>query len=117
LSESIDATTIASTENENRPAKANAAKSRKRKDGKSRKKRSQHKPRHIPLPDGNELWPRRELANKVFGITERTAQNHKWPVTYIANVAYSPYREVIALMAGRIRYAPEPVKAKRGRRR
>jgi hypothetical protein len=100
--ESIDAP-IASIKNESRR-------------GKSRPRRK-HKPRHIPLPDGDELWPRAELATKVIGITERTAFNHKWPVVYISNVAYCPKGKVLALMASRIRHAPEPVQAKRGKRR
>lgn len=79
--------------------------------------RRPHKRRHIKLPDGDDLVPRAELASKVFGITERTATNLKWPVTYIANVAYCPKGKVLALMASRIRYAPEPRDAKRGRRR
>jgi hypothetical protein len=81
------------------------------------RKRRKHKPRHIPLPDGDQLWPRRELAEKVFGITERTAINHGWPVTYISNVSYCPYNKVLTLMASRVRHAPEPMQAKRGRRR
>jgi hypothetical protein len=69
------------------------------------------------LPDGDELWPREELATEVFGVTERTASNHKWPTVYISNVAYCPHNKVLALVASRIRHAPEPVPVKRGRRR
>jgi hypothetical protein len=83
----------------------------------NRRPRRKHEPRHIPLPDGDELWPRAELAKEVIGISERTATNHKWPVVYISNIAYCPRNKVLALMAGGIRHAPEPVQAKRGRRR
>jgi hypothetical protein len=66
------------------------------------------------LPDGDELWPRAELA-ELIGVSERTASAHKWPVIYIANVAYCPKGKVLALVVSRIRHAPEPVQAKRGR--
>lgn len=82
-----------------------------------RKKYTRHKRRHITLPNGKVARPRAEIATEVFGITERTASNHKWPVFYVANVAYCPYDEVLELEASRIRRAPEPRDAKRGRRR
>jgi hypothetical protein len=78
---------------------------------------TKHKRRHIPLPNGDELVPREELANEVFGVCERTAANHGWPTVYISNVAYCPRGKVLTIEASRVRYAPEPRDTKRGRRR
>jgi hypothetical protein len=79
---------------------------------------TKHKRRHIPLPDGDELIPRRELADEI-GISERTLQKLKTlPVTSISNVSYVPKNAgLAAYVAAHTRHPPQPRDAKRGRRR
>ncbi len=48
---------------------------------------NKHQRKHIPLPDGDELWPRREVA-ELIGVTERTLVKLPLSVTKIANVCY-----------------------------
>lgn len=71
--------------------------------------------RRISLPDGDELVPRRDLADEL-GVTERTLQKVRMAVTTIANVAYVHRGAALAAyVAARTRNPPGP--ARRGRRR
>jgi hypothetical protein len=68
------------------------------------------------LPDGDELWPRAEFCADVLSITDRTARNLGLPSVLIGGFAYVPYKKSLAVIASRIRHAPEPPKP-RGRTR
>jgi len=76
-----------------------------------RRPRRKHVGRHIPLPSGDELWPRREIAEEKLGINEKTLKRYKPPTVYISNSAYCPINETMQLIADRIRRP-----SKKGRR-
>lgn len=75
--------------------------------------RRKHLRRHIALPNGDELWPRAEIANEELGINERSLRRLNPPTTYLSNVAYCPRNETLALLAKRIRRPNQPEKRKR----
>ncbi len=78
--------------------------------------RRRHQPRHIKLPNGDVLWPRKELAEKKIGVDERTAKRWGWPTVYIANVAYCPHDECLKIVTARMRRPNEPPARRRNRR-
>jgi hypothetical protein len=81
-----------------------------------KKRYTKHKRRHIDIGD-DVLIPRAEMA-ELIGCTERTLQKLRVPVTTISNVAYLAKNAALAAyVAAHTRHPPEPVQAKRRRRR
>jgi hypothetical protein len=79
-----------------------------------RKHYRKHKRRHITFGD-DELIPRAELAEEI-GVSERTLQKLKLPVTSISNVSYVPRNAgLAAYVAAHTRHPPEPPKPRRRR--
>jgi hypothetical protein len=74
-----------------------------------------HARKHIPLPNGDELWPRAEIA-AALDISGRTLQRMHLPVLMHAGCAFHPYREVLRVLADRIKRPGEPSAKRRGGR-
>ena len=66
----------------------------------------QHARKRIRLPNGDELWPRGDLADKL-DVNERTVKRMDLPTTYIGNAAYHPHDESLAIVASRIKRPPQ----------
>jgi hypothetical protein len=73
-----------------------------------------HEPRHIELPNGSTLIPRREFAD-ILGEDERTTRKRNLPTTYIANLAYVDREASLKIVAEGLhcRNQPEPRLRKR----
>jgi len=52
------------------------------------RRRGRHVRRHIELPDGRTLIPRKEFSDDILGENERTTRRRNLPTIYISNVAY-----------------------------
>ena len=78
-----------------------------------KKKRGPQARRRIPLPSGDYLQPRDDLADEI-GVDPRTAQRMKLPTVYIGAVAYCPHNESLNIIAARIRRPNQP--PQRGRK-
>jgi hypothetical protein len=63
--------------------------------------------RHIPLPNGDVLVPRREFAKETLRVSEKTARRMNLPTTYIANIAHVARNESLAQIAKGIRREPK----------
>jgi hypothetical protein len=57
----------------------------------SSKRYAKHVRRHIPLPDGDELVPRAELAEETIGVTDRGDDNFERGVRREERDARSPH--------------------------
>jgi hypothetical protein len=61
----------------------------------------------IPLPNGDVLEPRRQLAASI-GVTDRTARKLNLKTTYIGGVAYVPRNASLQQLAEDARHRSEP---------
>ena len=57
---------------------------------------------HIKLAD-DELMPRREFAEDILGVTDKTASRINLPTTYVGNVAYVLKNASLQVVASRVR--------------
>jgi hypothetical protein len=79
--------------------------------------RGKHARKRIPLPNGDELWPRGDLADEL-DIDVRTVQRMRLPTIRVGGAAYHPHDESLGILASKIRRPrPEPTNAKRRGRR
>jgi hypothetical protein len=58
--------------------------------------------RHIELPTNDTLMPRKEFAEDVLGVTDKTASRMRLPTTYIGNVAHILKNESLRVVAERV---------------
>ena len=58
--------------------------------------------RHIELPTNDTLIPRKEFAERILGVTDKTARGMNLPTTYIGNVAHVLKNESLRVVAGRV---------------
>jgi hypothetical protein len=72
--------------------------------------------RHIELAD-DVLMPRREFAEDILGVTDKTASRINLPTTYVGNVAYVLKNASLQVVASRVRRPNQrqPRKAARAR--
>jgi hypothetical protein len=70
--------------------------------------------RHIELAD-DVLMPRRELAEDILGVTDKTASRMNLSTTYIGNIAYVPKNESLRVVAARVRRPNQRPPRKRAR--
>lgn len=74
-----------------------------------RRGRRKHAGRHIKLPNGDTLVPRRELAEDELGITEKSLKRRNPPTVYLGGVAYVPHDATLQqVITDRIRRRTEP---------
>jgi hypothetical protein len=59
--------------------------------------------RHIELPINDTLMPRKEFAEDVLGVTDKTASRMNLPTAYIGNVAHILKNESLRVVAERVR--------------
>jgi len=57
---------------------------------------------HVELAD-DVLMPRREFAEDILGVTDKTAARMGLPTTYLSNVAHVLKNESLRLVAARVR--------------
>src|SRR5262245_22971909 len=67
---------------------------------------------HVELAD-DVLVPRREFAEDILGVTDKTAARMNLPTTYIGNVAHVLKNESLRAVAARVR-RPNQRRARRG---
>ena len=72
--------------------------------------------RHIELAD-DVLMPRREFAEAILGVTDKTARRMNLPTTYIGNVAHVLRNASLQVVESRVRRPNQrqPRKAARAR--
>jgi hypothetical protein len=71
--------------------------------------RRKHTGRRIKMPNGDQMWPRKELAEDELGITEKSLKRQNPPTTYLGGVAYCPHDETIKrVVTDRIRRPDQP---------
>ena len=58
--------------------------------------------RHIALAD-DVLIPRREFAEDILGVTDKTAARMNLPTTYVGNVAHVLRNASLQVVAARVR--------------
>jgi hypothetical protein len=58
---------------------------------------------HVELAD-DVLMPRREFAEDILGVTDKTAARMGLPTTYLSNVAHVLKNESLRLVAARVRW-------------
>ena len=75
----------------------------------------EHARKRIPLPNGDELWPRADFAAEI-DVVDRTVQRMNLPTVMIGGAAYHPYQELMSTIASRIRRPGQPSATKRRRR-
>lgn len=71
-----------------------------------KKRRGPQPRRRIPLPNGDYLQPREELADEL-GVHPRSVKRMGLPTTYMGNLAYHPHNESMNIIAGRIKRPPQ----------
>jgi hypothetical protein len=81
---------------------------------KTPRRRGRHVRRHIELPDGRTLIPRKEFSDNILGENERTTRRRNLPTTYIGNVAYVDRDAGLKIIADMVRRPNQPV-ARRAR--
>jgi hypothetical protein len=70
--------------------------------------------KNIPLPDGDELVPRKRFANDELQMTEAAVRNLNLPTLYLSCVAYIPRKRSLQIIAERATVRNEEPK-RRGR--